>query len=136
MRQAAKWLVVIWHLWVLAALVQALDVMRPLQQHYRRAYPWRPVHAWLKSGEFFDFATGRAAVTFLLIALAAGILVFLVYFFDDQIRGWLAMLLWNGLAAYNYSGPKTRLLCGIFAAAFVVTVLSGPLFRRRPRGPA
>ncbi len=134
MRQAAKWLVVIWHLWVLGAMIQALDLMRPIQQHFRRASVWRPKSAWLKTGTFFEFGSGRDAATFLLIALAAGILVFLVYFFDDRVRGWLAMLIWNGLGAYNYSGPRSQVLCAIFVAAFVLTVLSGPLIPRWRRG--
>jgi len=129
-RQAAKWLVVIWHLWVLAALVQALDLMRPLQQHFRRPSAWRPLHSWLRTGAFFHFATGRAAVAFLLIVLAAGILVFLIYFFDDRVRGWIAMLIWNGLGAYNYYGSRLQVLYAIFLAGLVLTVLSGPLIPR------
>ena len=134
MRQAAKWLVVIWHLWVLAALVQALDLMRPFQQYLRRPSIWRPMHAWSQAGTFFHFGTGRAAAAFLLIALTAGILVFIIYFFDDRVRGWIAMLIWNGLGAYNYYGTRQRVLCAVFLTAFVLTVLAGPLIPRRQRG--
>lgn len=133
-KRTAKWLVVIWHLWVLAALVQALDLMRPIQLHFRRPSIWRPMHAWSQAGPFFHFANGRAAATFLLIVLAAGVLVFIVYFFDDRVRGWIAMLIWNGLGAYNYYGTRLQVLCAIFAAAFVLTVLSSPFIHRR-RGP-
>lgn len=134
MKQAAKWPVVIWHLWVLAALLQALDLMRPIQQHFRRPTIWRPMYAWSQTGPFFHFANGRAAATFLLIVLAAGILVFIVYFFDDRVRGWIAMLIWNGLGAYNYYGTRLRVLCAIFAGAFLLTVLSGPLIPRWRHG--
>jgi len=130
-RQAAKWLVAIWHLLVLGALIQALGSMRPIQQHFRKPSAWKPMIAWLQNGEFFHFGTGRAAATFLLVALAAGTLVFIVYFFDDRVRGWLAMLLWNGLGIFNYSGPRTRILSAIFDVAFVLTFVSGGFFARR-----
>lgn len=115
-------------------MIQALDLMRPIQRHFNRRTPWRASHTWLQTGAYFEFDSGRAAATFLLIALAAGILVFLIYFFDDRVRGWIAMLIWNGLAAYNYAGPRSRVLYLIFVAAFVLTFLSGPLIPRWRRG--
>ena len=47
--------------------VQLRVVSRLKQAYYRRAYAWRPVHDWMKTGRFYNFATGRAAITFMLM---------------------------------------------------------------------
>src|SRR5258706_16483419 len=100
-RQAAKWLVVIWHLWVLGALLLALNVMRPLQGVFNKPSLWRPRNGWIRTGGFFQFPPGSAAALLLLVAAAVGILVFTIFFFDGRLRGWVGLVVWDGVGAYH-----------------------------------
>ncbi len=129
-QRAATWLVLLWHGVVLVALAQALGVLRPFGPLFSRPSVWRPVQAWLRSGALFQFRTGRAAAVFFLVALAAGVLVLVVYLFDRTIRGRMAMLVWNALGAYNYAGRRPWLFAA-FLLAMLLTVLSGSLKKAR-----
>lgn len=129
----AGWVVVVWHLLVLLALAYAVGVLRPSRVLFLRPSAWRPVQAWLRTGYYFRFVTGRAAITFFLVALAAGFVVLVTYLLNRR-TGWIAMLAWNVLGAVNYFPHLVRTgqemtavaLCSAFMAAAVFTVLSRP----------
>ncbi len=133
MARLSVWLVALWQVLVLLALAFAVGVLQPSRMLFLRPSAWRPVNAWLRAGYFFRFVTGRAAVTFFLVALAAGILVFLVYLLNRAV-GWIGMLAWNALGAINYfphlvgrGQQNTAIaLCSAFIAAAVLSVLSRP----------
>lgn len=127
------WVVVGWHLLVLLSLAYAVGALRPSRTLFRRPSAWQPVTGWLRTGYFFRFVTGRAALTFFLVALVAGVLVLVVYLLDRRI-GWMAMLAWNTLGAFNYLPNLARpgqqeqalTLCLAFLAAACCTVVSRP----------
>ena len=133
MERISVWLVVLWHALVLLALAYVVGLVRPSRVLFLQPSAWRPVTTWLRTGSFFRFVTGRAAVTFFLVALAAAILVLLVYLLNRQ-SGWMAMLAWNALGAINYfphlvganRQTPAMVLCAAFMAAAVFTVLSRP----------
>ena len=127
------WVLVAWHLLVLLSLAYAVGALRPSRMLFWRPSAWQPATSWLRTGYFFRFVTGRAAVTFFLVALVAGVLVLVVYLLDRRI-GWMAMLAWNTLGALNYLPHLARpgrqelaaVLCLAFLAAACCTVASRP----------
>ena len=135
MPRVSGWIVCVWHGMVLLGLTYAIGVLRPSRILFLAPSAWRPVTAWLRTGYFFRFVTGRAAVIFFLVALVAGIFVMVAYLLDRRM-GWMVMLAWNLLGAVNYFPHLVRAgeqalavrLCLAFLTASVLTVIS------RPRG--
>ena len=131
MSRVSGWIVSVWHGMVLLGLTYAIGVLRPSRILFLQPSAWRPVTSWLRTGYFFRFVTGRAALTFFLVALVAGFLVLVAYLLNPR-TGWMVMLAWNLLGAINYFPHLVRAgeqalavrLCLAFLAASVLTVLS------------
>lgn len=117
------WLTILWQLFTLAVLGHALFRMRPFAVHFSHPAAWRPLDYWLRTGTLFHFATGRAALLFLVVLFSAGLLFLLMYLIDRR-KGWWPILLWNALGAYNYATPHSEWLCAAFVLMMILLTIA------------
>ncbi len=127
--------VALWHLFVLCSMAYLLGLLRPRSPFLQKQW-LAPLTTWARLGNFFEFATGRAALAFYLLALAAGILVLVAYLLRRE-AGWILMCAWNAVGAANFfplSWKMRRLSAGLaLTAVFAVMALLS--YWSRPRLP-